>query len=283
MDGKETEWITQIYSTPKNAESIDYIKYDNLADPFKNKDARFQAWVIYPGANFRGTDIVIQGGLWDKNLQICGAVGDKVTLNGTDYYMFGNSDESKFSGFHGRGRTNDGSWYTTGFGLRKYLDNKAAIQYSLNPWYDIRYTEILLTYCEAIVERDGANAGKSKEYLNAIRRRAYFQDQVDATLENVLKERRLELMFEDDRAMTLHRRREFYRPGAGMEEMRRHALIPVLDIRDGKPQYVFVRAYMFQDDLDVLPRAYEMQPKNYYGSIPNWEKNKITRNPNQLI
>ena len=283
VDGKETEWITQIYSTPKNAESIDYIKYDNLADPFKNKDARFQAWVIYPGTEFRGTDIVIQGGLWDKNLQICGAVGDKVTLNGTDYYMFGNSDESKFSGFHGRGRTNDGSWYTTGFGLRKYLDNKAAIQYSLNPWYDIRYTEILLTYCEAIVERDGANAGKSKEYLNAIRRRAYFQDQVDATLENVLKERRLELMFEDDRAMTLHRRREFYRPGAGMEEMRRHALIPVLDIRDGKPQYVFVRAYMFQDDLDVLPRAYEMQPKNYYGSIPNWEKNKITRNPNQLI
>lgn len=283
VDGNETNWVSQVYTTPENAASIDYIKYDNLADPFKNKDARFKAWVIYPGTEFRGTDIVIQGGIWGDKLQICGAVGDKVSLNGTDYYMFGNADETKFSGFHGRGRTNDGSWYTTGFGLRKFLENKEPIQYSLNPWYDIRYTEILLSYCEAIVERDGANAGKSKEYINAIRRRAYFQDEIDATLENVLKERRCELMFEDDRAMTLHRRRDFFRPGEGLDEMRRHAIIPVLDIRDGKPQYVFVRAYMFQDDLDVLPRAYEMQPKNYYGSIPNWEKNKITRNPNQLI
>lgn len=283
VDGNETNWVPSVYTTPENAASIDYIKYDNLADPFKNKDARFQAWVIYPGTQFRGTDIVIQGGLWGDNLQICGAVGDKVTLNGTDYYMFGNADETRFSGFHGRGRTNDGSWYTTGFGLRKYLENKEPIQYSLNPWYDIRYTEILLAYCEAIVERDGANAGKSKEYLNAIRRRAYFQDEIDATLENVLKERRCELMFEDDRAMTLHRRRDFYRPGENLDEMRRHAIIPVLDIRDGKPQYIFVRAYMWTDDLDALPKAYEMQPKNYYGSIPNWEKNKITRNPNQLI
>ena len=283
VDGNETNWVPSVYTTPENAASIDYIKYDNLADPFKNKDARFQAWVIYPGTQFRGTDIVIQGGLWDDKLQICGAVCDKVTLNGTDYYMFGNADETRFSGFHGRGRTNDGSWYTTGFGLRKYLENKEPIQYSLNPWYDIRYTEILLAYCEAIVERDGANAGKSKEYLNAIRRRAFFQDEIDATLENVLKERRCELMFEDDRAMTLHRRRDFYRPGEDLDEMRRHAIIPVLDIRDGKPQYIFVRAYMFQDDLDALPKPYEMQPKNYYGSIPNWEKNKITRNPNQLI
>lgn len=288
-DGNETEWLTGVYDTYKKAnkaaDDIPFKVYDKLGDPFANKDARFQAWVIYPGIEFRGEEIIIQGGLWDsKGLQLCGALEDKISMGGKDYYMYGDQNQSNFSGFYLRGDANKGGFYTTGFGLRKFLEPKQPIQYSLNPWYDVRYTEILLNYCEAIVERDGDNAGKSKEYLNAIRRRAFFKDQVDANLDNVLKERRAELMFEDDRSMTLHRRREFYRPNSKQtSEMRTHAIIPVLYAKDGKQQYVFMRAYMFADDLDVRPEPSKLEPKDYYGGISNYEKNKITPNPSQVL
>ena len=288
-DGNETEWLTKVYDTYKKAntaaDAIPFKVYDKLSDPFKGKDARFQAWVIYPGMEFRGEEIIIQGGFYDsKGLQLCGALEDKISVDGKDYYMYGDQNQSNFSGFYLRGDANKGGFYTTGFGIRKYLEPKAAVQYSLNPWYDVRFTEILLNYCEAIVERDGDNAGNSKKYLNAIRKRAAFTDEVDATLENVLKERRLELMFEDDRAMTLHRRRDFYRPGSKQtDEMRTHTIIPVLYAKDGKPQYIFMRAYMFADDLDVRPEPSKLEPKNYYGGISNYEINKITPNPSQVL
>lgn len=282
-DGNETTWIPQVYADASAAEKVDYQGYKKLGDPFADKDARFQAWVIYPGINFRGVDIVIQGGIWGDKLLICDSEKDYVTAGGKKYYMYGASDGSNYSGFNKLGNANDGSWYATGFGIRKYLDPAGAKQYSTNPWYDIRYTEILLNYCEAQVEKNGANAGDAKKHLNAIRRRAFFQDQVDATLENVLKERRLELAFEDDRAMTLHRRREFYRPNhpAGIAEVRRHAIIPVADVRSGSAQYIYVRANMFADDTDKLPTAYELQAKSYYGNIPNYDKNKLVKNPSQ--
>ena len=288
-DGNETEWLTNVYNDYKKAnkaaDEIPFKVYDNLAAPFANKDARFQAWVIHPGMTFRGEEIIIQGGLYDsKGMQLCGALEDKISFGGNDYYMYGDQNQSNFSGFYLRGDANKGGFYTTGFGLRKFLEPKAPVQYSLNPWYDVRYTEILLNYCEAIVEKEGANAGKSKEYLNAIRKRAFFQDQIDASLENVLRERRLELMFEDDRAMTLHRRREFYRPNSKQtDEMRTHTIIPVLYAKNGKQQYIFVRAYMFADDLDVRPEPSKLEPKNYYGSISNYEVNKITPNPVQVL
>ena len=284
QDGVETNWLAQVYANSSEASKIDYVGYSNMGDLFAKKDARFQAWVIYPGINFRGVDIVIQGGIWGDELLICDSEKDYVTAGSKKYYMYGASNGDNYSGFNKLGNANDGSWYSTGFGIRKYLDPAGAKQYSTNPWYDIRYTEILLNYCEAQVEKNGVNAGDSQKHLNAIRRRAFFKDQIDANLENVLKERRLELAFEDDRAMTLHRRREFYRPNhpAGVAEARRHAIIPVADVRSGKAQYIFVRANMFADDTDRLPVAYELQPKNYYGGIPNYDKNKLVPNPSQL-
>ena len=286
-DNEESVWFEKVYADAANAAKVDYKKYKSLAEPFANKDARFQAWVIYPGINFRGTDIVIQGGVWDEagGLQICDAEKTFVKAGSKKVYMYGAESAENYSGFYQMGQGNNASWYTTGFGIRKYLDPAGAKHYSLNPWYDLRYTEILLNYIEAEVEKNGTNAGKSKEYLNAIRRRAFFKDQVDATIENVMKERRLELAFEGDRTQTLHRRREFYRPGhpnAAVKEMRRRALVPVADVRSGKVEYVFVRANMFSDDIDKLPRPYELQPRNYYGGISNADANRLVKNPSQL-
>ena len=283
-ENDEATWLPQIYADATIAEGYDYVKYKSLGEPFADKDARFQAWVIYPGINFRGVDIVIQGGIWGDKLLIADSEKDYVTAGGKKYYMYGADNGENYSGFNKMGNANDGSWYSTGLGIRKYLDPAGAKQYSTNPWYDIRYTEILLNYIEAEVEKNGDNAGKSKEYLNAIRRRAFFKDQVDATLDNVLKERRLELAFEDDRSMTLHRRREYYRPNhpdTDVKEMVRRAIVPVADVRSGKLEYIFVRANMFADDTDKHTTAYQTQPNGYYDGIPNYAKNRLVKNPGQ--
>ena len=54
------------------------------------------------------------------------------------------------------------------------------------------------------------------------------------------------------------------------------------ELRSGKVEYVFVRANMFSDDVDRLPRPYELQPRNYYGGISNADANRLVKNPSQL-
>ena len=287
----------------------DFIVYDNITDPFKDKDARFLASVIYPGINFRGKDIIIQAGIWeptgvgyktreekdgvvtlkdpcDGELHIMEDVNPAVWFDKDNgYYGYGAASESYYSGFFKRGNTNDGSWYTMGFGIRKYLNPKEPVNESQNPWYDIRYTEVLLNYCEAQVEKNGTNAGKSKEYLNAIRRRAYFLDQRDATLENVLHEREVELAFEDDYNRTLLRRRAFFNEERDLADNpdggRKHALLPILDMRDGTPKYIFIRANWFATDTDKQSRPSSLNPLSYYSTINNWTVNKLVPNPSQ--
>ncbi len=289
VDGNEDTYIaTPSQEVGKNAiKDVDYIKYDSPADAFKNKDARFQAYVIYPWSVFRGTQIIIQGGMRksDGTIIVYDDSNPSETVGGKTYYGYGAINETYYSGFYYRGHTNDGSWYTTGFGLKKFLNPTQSVSESQNPWYDIRYTEILLNYCEAQVELGGTNAGKSKDYLNDIRRRAYFQDQKDATLENVLHERLVELAFEDDYGSTLYRRRAYFnrerdlasQPNGG----RKHALIPMLDLQGGSPKYFLVRANTFDWDTDVRPSTANYNALSYYASIPNYTVNRITRNPIQ--
>lgn len=288
-DGKEDVYFAlPSQETGKSAiKSAEFIKYDSPADAFKDKDARFLAYVIYPFCTFRNTEIIIQGGMWksDGSLLIYDDSNPSEMVGGKMYYGYGAINETYYSGFYYRGHTNDGSWYTTGFGLRKFLDPSKSVSESQNPWYDIRYTEILLNYCEAQVELNGANAGQSKAYLNAIRRRANFRDERDATLDNVLHERRVELAFEDDYGSTLWRRRAYFNrerdlaadPNGG----RKHALIPIVDLHDGAPHYILVRANTFDWDTDRRPATANFNNLSYYGSISNYTVNKIVRNPIQ--
>ena len=268
--------------------ALDFVKYDSMDGPFKNKDARFQSYVIYPGIKFRNVDIIIQGGIWKTNgdLLIYDDSNPSENVGGKTYYGYGAVNETYYSGFYYRGHTNDGSWYTTGFGIRKFLNPTQAVSESQNPWYDIRYAEILLNYCEAQVETGGTNAGKSKEYLNAIRRRAAFMDQRDATLQNVLHERRVELAFENDYARTLYRRRAFFNRERDLDDNplggRKHALIPVLDLQDGTPKYIFIRANHYDWDTDKRPAVASFNANSYYSAIPNYNTtNKLTPNPSQ--
>lgn len=294
-DGKEDYY----YTTPSEEAGIKAIKadagkfvlYQNVADAFKDKDARFHASVIYPNAMFREKQILIQGGLLKTNgdLLIYDESNPSENIMGTEVYMNGAKEESQYSGFHKMGRTNDGSWYTTGFGLRKFLDPVNSVTYSQNPWYDIRYAEILLNYCEAQVEKNGDNAGNSKKYLNAIRKRAAFKDEVDANIKNVLHERMVELAFEDDYGATQYRRRANFnlqRDGAANPNGgRKHAIIPVMNLQNiwsGVYGVMLVRTNCWQFDTNVLLGQASFSPLSYYSAIPKYNTtNKLVPNPVQ--
>ena len=63
-DGREDEYFSGTPSRfPDEWKNIDYIRYDNVSEPFLDKDARFQAWILYPDCFFRGQTIKLQGGL----------------------------------------------------------------------------------------------------------------------------------------------------------------------------------------------------------------------------
>ena len=288
-DGVENDYVsTPALEVGKTAiKSKPFIKYDHPEDPFADKDARFKASVVYPGIKFRGMTINIQGGIWKSNgdLAVYDESNPSEELNGTTYYALGGKDRDNFSAFFWMGNTNDGSWYTTGFGLRKFLNYNKVDTYSQTPWCDIRYTEILLDYIEALVEKGGANAGESKKILNQIRRRAFFQDQRDATLENILKERRIELAFEDDYPATLMRRRAFFNQdrdlAANPTGGRKHALVPIVVLLNKEAKYVFVRANEFGYDVNKRPGLASFKNIDYYKAIPNFDKNRITKNPVQ--
>ena len=289
VDGVENDYVaTPSQNVGKTAiKNTNFIKYDHPYDPFANKDARFKASVVYPGINFRGMTINIQGGIWKSNgdLAVYDESNPSEELGGKTYYALGGPTRDDYSAFFWMGNTNDGSWYTTGFGLRKFLNYNKVDTYSQTPWCDIRYTEVLLNYIEAQVEKGGTNAGDSKTILNQIRRRAYFQDQRDATLENVLKERRIELAFEDDYPATLWRRRAFFNRdrdlAANPNGGRKHALIPIVCLQNNEVKYIFVRANEFGYDIDRHPAIASFANLNYYVAIPNFDKNGITQNPIQ--
>lgn len=274
---------TPVQTFPTTYSSINYIRYNNISDPFVNKDARFQAWILYPNSTFRGQTIKIQGGII-KTTGV-GSVWSEVseTVGAQTYYSFGDQS-GKVSGFYNYTNANQGNTVTTGFSLRKFLNATSAQLYIKTFWYDIRYAEILLNYCEAVLE-SGTTAKNTlaAQYLNDIRHRAAFTDNIPLTIDNVLRQRRLELAFESDYLYTLHRRREFYNRNTDpILVARRHALTPVVDLRDlpgGTPKYIFVRSIFFQEDIGGMSPDFSMNYLNYYLKMPDYGTNLYEPNP----
>jgi len=282
-DGVENKYV----SLPNNnfSASVDYVKYTSPDQPFLKKDARFQASVLYPNAWFRNLTIRIQGGIIKTTGAYTFYADAQETVDGVIYDTWGGLGGA-YSGFALMDDNNAGNYYSTGFGIRKFLDINQVQEYSQNPWYDIRYAEILLNYCEATVENGSGygSEGQAKTYLNQIRRRAYFLDQVEPTIVNILHERKVELAFENDLSYTLHRRRAFYnksRDAVLANASIRHSLIPVVDLRSGSPEYIFVRANYYFDDVDKLASPYSVENLEYYNDITNYIDNQIVPNPNQ--
>lgn len=256
-----------------------YIKYDNLSDPFKDKDARLQASIIVPGATYAGTKILMQGGLITQTGEV--HIYNNTSAPGKDgntYYAFGAEGAAMFSGFGELGNSENGNYTTSGFSVRKYMEEfKTLTTGSYNtittPFIDIRLAEIYLNYAEAVVESGKGDATKAAGYLNALRRRANHRNAIPLTLTNVLKERRVELAFEGKRFWDMVRRRENHQYfDAGM----RSALVPMIDLRETTPKYIFVRANFHGDELN---NGRTFSPQSYYKSIPGTGTNGLVQNP----
>lgn len=255
-----------------------YIYYDNLSDIFEGKDARLAASVILPGSNFKGTKIIMQGGLvLTDGTPVVYADASAVGLDGNTYYTYGSADAGGYSGF-ALLSTQAANYSSTGFALRKFLqDNKnvstPALHGSTQSWIDYRLAEIYLNYAEAVVESGQGDAGLAETYLNAIRKRAAHTDVIPATIENILKERRVELVFEGQRYWDLIRRRDYH---TAFNRTRRSSLIPILDLRQNPPKYLFLRAVNYFDEA-ANGRTFE--PQSYYLGIPGVASNNLVQNP----
>jgi len=258
--------------------NLPFKKYSSLSEPFENKDARLLGSIIVPGSVWKSVKIIIQGGLIGTDgSKLIYSDGSAVGQDGNTYYSFGGEGLTNYSGFRGLGQSDDANYTSSGFLIKKYLQEAVNVigqnESSSTDWIDIRLAEIYLNYAEAIVESGEGDVAKAANFINALRKRAGHTDVVPATLENVLKERRVELAFEGYRYWDLVRRREFH---VLFNQTRRKALVPIIDLREAQPKFIFVRANNYNEE-NAGGRTF--QTYMYYLAIPGRSTNNLVENP----
>lgn len=284
-DGNEDAYIANFHnmnntSVVNTLMSVPFVKYNDLYEPFANKDARLLASVVVPGSFYAGTEIIIQGGFIKDNNSYVAYSNESTQKNGTTYYALGAEGETMFSGFNNVNSGEDANWTATGFGVRKYMPEGESMSpdrlSSTTSYIDMRLAEVYLNYAEAVVENGSGFGNKelAENYLNALRRRAGHTDRISLTLESVLKERRVEMAFEGKRFWDMNRRREFHTEFSNNRI--RKALVPMLDLRGAEPKYVFARVNYFGDETRG---GHTFQNINYYRGIPNIATNGLVQNP----
>ena len=284
-DGNEDAYIPNFHnmnnaSVVNTLMSVPFVKYNDLYEPFANKDARLLASVVVPGSSYAGTEIIIQGGFIKDNNSYVAYSNESTQKNGTTYYALGAEGETMFSGFNNVNSGEDANWTATGFGVRKYMPEGESMSpdrlSSTTSYIDMRLAEVYLNYAEAVVENGSGFGDKelAENYLNALRRRAGHTDRISLTLESVLKERRVEMAFEGKRFWDMNRRREFHTEFSNNRI--RKALVPMLDLRGAEPKYVFARVNYFGDETRG---GRTFQNINYYRGIPNIATNGLVQNP----
>ena len=284
-DGTEDAYIPNFHnmnnaSVVNTLMSVPFVKYNDLYEPFANKDARLLASVVVPGSSYAGTEIIIQGGFIKDNNSYVAYSNESTQKNGTTYYALGAEGETMFSGFNNVNSGEDANWTATGFGVRKYMPEGESMSpdrlSSTTSYIDMRLAEVYLNYAEAVVENGSGFGDKelAENYLNALRRRAGHTDRISLTLESVLKERRVEMAFEGKRFWDMNRRREFHTEFSNNRI--RKALVPMLDLRGAEPKYVFARVNYFGDETRG---GRTFQNINYYRGIPNIATNGLVQNP----
>jgi starch-binding outer membrane protein, SusD/RagB family len=164
------------------------------ASPYKNRDPRFYASILYDSAKWRPrpSDAVardpngyVQTGYYKKP--------DGTIVPGLDTR---NSPLEDWNGSY------------TGYYMRKFIDPSINAQYNKQdqPWRYIRYAEVLLNYVEACLAL--GQEGEALTYLNQIRKRAYMPPITatgQALIDEYRNERLIELAFEDQRYFDVRR------------------------------------------------------------------------------
>ena len=251
-----------------------YYHFAKAYDIFADKDARVWGTAILPGTKWKGVEIIIQAGLIlpDGTPEIL--TGNPYTKDGVKYYIFGAQNRTDYSGFD----STLGNYTRTGFGFKKFLDSRIPTLYgymnSLTDYIDMRYAEVLLNYAEAVVESGITENGcvaRATAAFNATRHRAAHKNDIELTPENVQRERRVELAFENRRFWDMYRRREMHE---FWDNSMPHSLMPIMDLRTDPPSYIFVRT--------TIPNMinYTFLDYFYYHAIPGIAANDLVQNPN---
>ncbi|MEQ6120017.1 RagB/SusD family nutrient uptake outer membrane protein [Reichenbachiella sp. MALMAid0571] len=222
------------------------ISFDEL---FENKDPRFFASILYPGATFKDGMIYCHGGTY-----VDGELITTTTLIG-EYKGLPWYAVSPF-----QNRT-----YGRGFSIRKMInepEEQALAGESDTDYIVFRYGEILLNLAEAAFEL--GKTDEAKDYLNEIRERAGIALLTSVDREKIRQERQVELTFEGHRFWDLRRWR------IAEEELSKemHSIKMNFDW-DSKTYEVKI------ENADVVTRDFEA--RHYYLPIT---VGRISNNPN---
>ncbi|WP_276485126.1 RagB/SusD family nutrient uptake outer membrane protein [Paraflavitalea pollutisoli] len=186
---------TPIQALVDDYEMMDGTRFDwnNTAQkefPYKNRDPRMYASVMFDGADWKPRD------------KASGNVDPASQIQTGRYDMGGGVLQS---GLDTRASTIEdwnGSW--TGYYMRKFIDPDPAIvdnnTRQVIPWPFFRYTEVVFNYIEACIAL--GEEGEAKTWLNRIRARAGMpavNESGAALVARYQNERRVEMVFEDQR------------------------------------------------------------------------------------
>jgi hypothetical protein len=160
----------------KDGSTFDWNDPLQAAHPYKDRDPRFYADILFNGASFHGRPAeFFEGGL--------------------------DSKQSPYAPWNAS---------KTGYTIRKIVDtsfNFASVPYAPGQWIAFRLSEIYLNYAEA--EANLGNTAEALKYLNKIRQRVNMPDVTSGggtdLIEKIQQERRVELCFEGHRFFDLRR------------------------------------------------------------------------------
>jgi len=251
MDGTKFSWD----STEKN-------------DPYKNRDPRFYASILYDGADWkpRPGDVTGKDPANQVQTGYYPGVGGAIK-NGLD------TRESEVENWNGS-RTH---YYT-----RKFIDPNPALADNQSsaqviPWPFIRYTEMVLNYAEACIAL--GEEAEAKTWLNKIRFRSgmpAITDAGTALVDRYRNERRIELSYEEHR---YHDARRWMIPaqtlGRGIK-----AIKIIATLKPGQSLHVPYRydkavynyTYTVENNTETETRTWN--DKMYYRPITREEVNK---------
>ncbi|HKI46086.1 MAG TPA: RagB/SusD family nutrient uptake outer membrane protein [Balneolales bacterium] len=191
------EKLDNTFGPFKTDSAGNYVKYDNVGDIFKGRDARLGGTIMLPGSTFRGSSLDIWAGY------ILPQANDSI-ITGSDFgqqkVLPGQSVPSQVVGFDGPIDELEHS-AQTGFYIRKFMDptpGAGDIGTGSNVWWiRMRYAEVLLNAAESAFELGQKDL--AAQYLNEVRARAGLTtpltpDQV--TFDRIVYNRKAEFAFE---------------------------------------------------------------------------------------
>lgn len=166
------------------------------AQPYKNRDPRFYATILYDGAKWR-----------QRPDDVIGSDPEGIVQTG----FYEQKDGSYTAGLDTRqGPVEDWNGTYTGYYMRKFIDPAINHQYDKQtyPWRQLRYAEVLLNYAEACIEL--GDEDEARKYINMIRQRAGMPDFPETESGETLKEhyrneRMIELCYEQQRYFDIRR------------------------------------------------------------------------------